>query len=205
MIWCILAFSESSWLVFIQSSFDSSLQESCEYFVAMWQEAYRPIRSGFCPFSPQLVLRFSERQMCFNSILKGLTNFSHTPRSDLSGFCFWISLRVINSFVYFYSCSDHSVVATNIHFRCDFTVSHNLPIWRQYEVNLAFVHTPWGFHVQYVCYLLEEIISYYQIAFFSKIQYSFASLVSVACAKGSYAFHVVIYISYSNFDIEVIH
>ena len=46
MVCCRIAFSETclfSWLIFIESSFSSSLQESCEYIVAVGQEAYRPV------------------------------------------------------------------------------------------------------------------------------------------------------------------
>ena len=46
MVCCRTAFSETclfSWLIFIQSSFNSSLPESYEYFGAVVQEAYRPI------------------------------------------------------------------------------------------------------------------------------------------------------------------
>ena len=46
MVCCRIAFLETclfSWLLFVQSSFNSSLQEPCKYFVTVWQEAYRPI------------------------------------------------------------------------------------------------------------------------------------------------------------------
>ena len=46
MVCCRITFSETclfSWLVFVQSSFNSSLQEPCKYFVTVRQYAYRPI------------------------------------------------------------------------------------------------------------------------------------------------------------------
>ena len=41
--------------------------------------------------------------------------------------------------------------------------------------------------------------------FFSKIQESFPSLISVTCSKGSCAFHIIVYVSHSNFGVEVTH
>ena len=88
----------------------------------------RRFGQDFVHFLHSWFLVFQSDKCVSNSIQKGLTNFSHTLRSCLSGVCFWISFTAINFFVFLYSCSDHSVVTANIHFRYDFTVSHNLPI-----------------------------------------------------------------------------
>ena len=40
---------------------------------------------------------------------------------------------------------------------------------------------------------------------FSNIQEYFPSLISVACSKGSCAFHIVVYVSHSNFGVKVTH
>ena len=56
-----------SWLVFIQSSFNSTLQESCKYFVVGWQKAYRPIVFdvfGLSPFKQNYYFCFMQTVRC---------------------------------------------------------------------------------------------------------------------------------------------